>query len=260
MSGFLRVIVVAGALLMAFAPATSASAIDWNGDWLVYEAEPGEENELSVQPPAGRLLPGLDSCVLVSDRVDILTIPADCDWVFPNDDRFVHCPEPAGVVAELDDGADSFALWEGDSEVNGGLGNDVLSGYGGDDVLDGGEGDDKLSGWDGDDTLDGGPGDDQFEADATAEGEPPASAGRDVLSGGPGWERVSYELVVEPVSLSLDGVANDGPAGEGDSVAFRHRGTRGRRRGRHTDWRRWAQSPERLAQQRPAGDMGAMTS
>jgi Ca2+-binding RTX toxin-like protein len=199
-------------------PNASAATIEWDGDWLVYEAEPGEVNELSVQPSPGDCLPILDPCVLVSDDVAISDFPAGCDWVYSNDDRFVNCPVPAGVVADLGDGNDSFALWEGDSEVAGGTGNDTLSGYGGDDVLDGGNGDDKLSGYTGDDTLNGGPGNDEFEGDATAEGEPPASAGHDTLNGGPGSEHASYALVGEPVSLTLDGVANDGPSGEDDNL------------------------------------------
>lgn len=211
--------VVLVVLAVALAPGASAASIGWDGDWLVYEAEPGEVNELYVQPPPGDCSPGMDPCVLFSDAVDILEIPVDCDWVYSNDNRFVDCPTPAGVAAALGDGNDSFKLWEGDSEVDGGTGNDELSGYGGDDVLDGGEGNDRLSGWAGDDTLEGGPGNDAFEVDATAEGEPPASAGSDVLSGGPGWERISYELVGAPVSLTLDGVANDGPSGEGDDIA-----------------------------------------
>jgi RTX calcium-binding nonapeptide repeat (4 copies) len=206
-------------IAVLLAPGASAATIDWDGDWLVYEAEPGEDNELYVQPPPGDCVLGSDPCVLFSDRVAIVEIPIDCDWVYSNDDRFVDCPEPAGVVAALGDGNDSFDLWEGDSEVDGGPGADDISGYGGDDVIDGGEGNDQLSGWTGDDTISGGPGNDSFEVDATAEGDPPASAGRDLLSGGPGWERISYELVGEPVSLTLDGVANDGPSGEGDNIA-----------------------------------------
>jgi Ca2+-binding RTX toxin-like protein len=215
----LVLVAVAAVLAIAGAPHASAATIEWDGDWLVYLAEPGEANELTVQPPPLDCVLGEVACVVVADPAGITEIPDDCDFEYLNDDGFVDCPEPAGVVVELGDRDDSFELWEGDSDVYGGSGDDKLSGYGGDDYLDGEDGDDQLSGWAGDDTINGGSGNDELEVDATVEGEPPASAGRDVLDGGPGWERLSYALSRQPVSLTLDGVANDGAAGEGDSLA-----------------------------------------
>ena len=64
---------------------------------------------------------------------------------------------------------------------DGGLGDDLLYGYGGDDLLAGGTGDDRLYGDDGSDTLDGG-------------------EGADVLRGGPGND-VYFVDSTEPLTL-----------------------------------------------------------
>jgi Ca2+-binding RTX toxin-like protein len=63
----------------------------------------------------------------------------------------------------------------------------------------GGSGDDKLTGGWANDTLDGGP-------------------GADVLKGGGGTDTVTYASRSAAVNVSLDGVANDGEAGEGDNA------------------------------------------
>ena len=74
---------------------------------------------------------------------------------------------------------------------------EVLPGTPAKDSMYGRAGNDVLLGGDGDDELDGGP-------------------GADALSGGPGRDAASYEGA--GVDVTLDGVANDGAAGEGDNV------------------------------------------
>ena len=76
------------------------------------------------------------------------------------------------------------------------------------------DGDDTLYDGDGADVLDGGAGDDNLTVGGWA----------DVLTGGTGIDSASYSVVAPPaataapaVSVSLDGVANDGIAGEGDN-------------------------------------------
>ncbi|HEV8516731.1 MAG TPA: calcium-binding protein, partial [Candidatus Limnocylindrales bacterium] len=87
-------------------------------------------------------------------------------------------------------GADTL---EGSTAVNiltGGAGNDILRGLAGNDV---------LNGLDGIDVLDGGP-------------------GSDVMHGNAGSDTVTYAARKANVIVSIDGVANDGEAGEGDNV------------------------------------------
>lgn len=89
--------------------------------------------------------------------------------------------------------------------IRGGTGNDLLRGRpGGLQVFEGGEGDDT------------------FEGDATGyctAGN--AARGADVYAGSPGVDTVRYDDEdVGPITVSIDGVANDGASGEGDNVGL----------------------------------------
>jgi Ca2+-binding RTX toxin-like protein len=88
---------------------------------------------------------------------------------------------------------------DGNDLLQGGGGADRIEGRGGIDQLRGGEDKDILLGGSGFDLLDGG-------------------AGSDSLRGGDGIDGVTYGMRAHPVIVSLDGVANDGKAGEGDDV------------------------------------------
>jgi hypothetical protein len=96
----------------------------------------------------------------------------------------------------------------GADRLVGGSGNDVLCGLGGNDTLIGGGGADTLLGGGGRDTLSGGGG-----ADSLTGG-----AGADTLQGGTGTDTVSYADHSTPVTADLDGLADDGSAGERDQI------------------------------------------
>lgn len=106
-------------------------------------------------------------------------------------------------------------------DVTSGFGNDSLTGSDTRNVLDGGPGSDSLTGLGGDDVLmdsggdsaadrlDGGAGDDLMAA----------GAGPDLYVGGDGEDGVNdYAGRAFAVSVTLDGVADDGASGEGDNV------------------------------------------
>ena len=78
-------------------------------------------------------------------------------------------------------GNDSLTGTEGDDIVNGGNGNDSLTGLAGDDVLNGGNGNDTINAGDGNDSLDGGNGNDVMDA----------GTGDDVLNGGNGNDTIN---------------------------------------------------------------------
>ncbi|NHC13648.1 Calx-beta domain-containing protein [Motilibacter deserti] len=85
----------------------------------------------------------------------------------------------------------------------------------------GGDGDDALTGGAGADVLDGGPGTDVEKSgsgdDWFVQGASPNGA--DDLAGGDGADTVDYSgRLVGSVAVTLDEVANDGAAGEGDNV------------------------------------------
>jgi hypothetical protein len=116
-------------------------------------------------------------------------------------------------------------------------------------TLNGGSGDDSLTGGPGNDTLNGGPGNDSLTGDSTDQFRQPTGAvsdqdvlnggdgndslspsnGTNTVSGGAGIDDVSYtdviqnaaatEFLATPVSVSLDGVANDGYAGNNSNIA-----------------------------------------
>ncbi len=109
--------------------------------------------------------------------------------------------------------ADSTLLGgNGDDTITGGSGNDDLNGDDGNDTLNGGDGNDDLNGGRGNDTIDGGAGDDTAASFSSADGA-------DLYRGGAGTDQMSYEFVLGAVTVTLDGTADDGRAGEGDNVA-----------------------------------------
>ena len=127
----------------------------------------------------------------------------------PGPDRLVGGPG-ADVICG-GDGADELVGGSGDDVLIGGLGADVLAGGRGRDTLAGGDGADVLDGGTQDDTLYGGGDDDRFPA-------LPGPDGADVVSGGSGTDTADYRARTTPLTVSLDGQANDGAAGERDLV------------------------------------------
>jgi hypothetical protein len=78
-------------------------------------------------------------------------------------------------------------------------GNDIINGGGGNDIIDGGTGNDSISGGTGNDTMLGG-------------------TGRDSFAGGTGTDTASYADHTTKVTVDIDGSADDGAAGEKDTV------------------------------------------
>jgi Ca2+-binding RTX toxin-like protein len=126
------------------------------------------------------------------------------------------------VTVELERVEPQDGAWgEGDDirsdveDIVGGAGADLLAGSGQANVILGGAGSDQIDGLGGADDLIGEEGDDFF----SMRGATPAEDGiGDRIVGGPGFDVVWYSRGT-PVSLSLDGVANDGGAGEEDDIA-----------------------------------------
>ncbi len=131
-----------------------------------------------------------------NDRVEILT--------------------PITLALEVygDAGNDTLIGGPGGEKLAGGLGNDSLIGGAGNDMLVGGSDDDDLSGGDGRDTL-------QGDGDDDRNGNQFGLRGADRLSGDAQIDVVTYEDFAngsDGVTVTLDNIANDGPAGEGDNV------------------------------------------
>jgi hypothetical protein len=89
----------------------------------------------------------------------------------------------------------------------GGDGNDVLAGGGADDRIEAGAGNDDVDGFAGNDSLVGGDGNDLLKP----------NTGSDTIVGGDGIDTASFGRRLTPV-YSLDGLRNDGAAGENDLI------------------------------------------
>lgn len=154
------------------------------------------------------------------------------------------CETPARAVRiELGDGEDTASFGfsipaDREFTVDGGPGSDLLKGPRngvGRATLDGGEGDDDLRSEESADTLLGSGGNDRLqggragdvlrggEGDDLLRDDDGSSIASDVLDGGPGVDLLdSYRdgdpALAAPVDILLDGIANDGRAGENDSI------------------------------------------
>ena len=95
--------------------------------------------------------------------------------------------------------------------IDGGGGGDVICGLGKNDTLTGGAADDSITGGPGNDRESGGLGHDTFKQGAVGDGA-------DRIDGETGTDTVDYGLRTGPLTVTLNSVANDGLAGEGDTV------------------------------------------
>src|SRR5688572_4630449 len=218
----LRIIALSLLFGAFFSSAASASSISVGSGVLTYTAAPGEDNSVLVSPSPYDTTcgPVATPCVTVSDSARMTQASGGC--VVVSSGIFgdaAACPMPQYVVASLGDRDDSYWDWDGDSRIDAGAGNDnPIYGEGGDDEISGGPGSDLLIGNDGDDTIDGGAGDDYFDGIHTGFPDEAWTHGADRYRGGGGIDSVTYESRTEDLSLSPDGVANDGAAGEGDDI------------------------------------------
>ena len=117
-------------------------------------------------------------------------------------------------------GEDLLAGSGGNDRVFGQGGPDRVTGQEGDDELYGGADDDILIAGAGDDLQDGGDGDDYFGGSYSAEwGDNAGGSDKDTFIGGAGTgDEVSYAFGQFPIVADIDGVADDGVAGEQDNI------------------------------------------
>jgi Ca2+-binding RTX toxin-like protein len=131
-------------------------------------------------------------------------------------DQVTWAERTATLQADPDGAADDGGSGERDNVgtdvemLTGGAGNDALTGGPGADVLSGGSGNDLIDGGTGGDILNGEAGADTFVVHA--------ADGADVITGGTATDSISYVTRTAPLSVTLDGVANDGEASEHDNV------------------------------------------
>ena len=200
-------------LVAALAAPASASAatLDVRDGVLRYAGAPGKQTRLQ-----------LDQSGPTEVRVTRQSNYGDTDPIAPgaacvpgvNPDVYL-CAGVTAVHVELGDqldGVGAYGLTSISARLEGGAGDDYLSGGRASDVLRGGDGADYLYAADGGNDVDAGAGDDEIFSDT----------GTDVLRGGDGFDSVEFSRTEDPAptfSITLDGAANDGVAGENDLVA-----------------------------------------
>jgi Ca2+-binding RTX toxin-like protein len=225
-----------------FSKRTASLKIDLDGR--SDDGESGEHDD--VQPDVENVIGGSDDDTLTGSGADNFLDGRNGDDRLsggPGDDVLDGgANNPGNDTLNGGDGRDTLRGRAGDDELDGDSGDDVLSGSGGTDKLDGDDGNDSLEGGAGGDALDGGPGDDTVNgaevdlvgADGSDDlaGGPGTDAllgddgndkldgglGPDRMSGGAGRDTVDYENRSHHVTVTLDGIANDGEANEGDNV------------------------------------------
>ena len=187
---------------------------------MTYQADPltGAGESLGVGILSGASVVGGDHAVLAPGsctQTDPDTVT--CPFVTPlfvvfmgafNDTVYGDAAATAALEAHGGPGDDDLRGTENADRLSGDDGNDSLDARGGDDSLDGGQGDDTFYDGAGNDVVTGGPGNDTWIA----------GPGSDTFTGGVGNDRADYSARTAPVTLSSDGVANDGEAGEGDNI------------------------------------------
>ena len=230
----MRLLLAALAALVVVPATASAGTITYSGGTLTITAADGEENDLTLGGEE-------DGRVSISDAT-ISSFPDD--RCFQLDPQYaIHCLVPERIVAEVGDmrdrvtvnhmvpgnpqveirggdGDDDLKAIDGNTRLtlDGGSGKDVLRSEGGGDVLLGGPDRDELIGGAGADHLEGGDGDDTLTGDVC---ETPAP---DVLDGGAGfdtltdWGDCGPATDRRPLTVTVNGVADDGRPGEGDDV------------------------------------------
>jgi Ca2+-binding RTX toxin-like protein len=160
------------------------------GDVVSYRSAPNEDpgfvDDIVVSNRSGT--PGLSFRAVGDAAVPEWTLGGSCVQSFSSSDgsRTVDCNHDFGAISlDLGDGNDVAQNLDEPS-------NTIFRGGAGDDVLTGGPANDVLEG----------------------------DAGADQLSGGPGEDVASYADPdhADGVTLTLDGLANDGAPGEGDRV------------------------------------------
>jgi Ca2+-binding RTX toxin-like protein len=244
-------------LMFGIAPASAGalgSTITYNdttGDVTVTAAagavndviESGDGDAITITDPNGWNAPADPECVVDGD--DVTCTPGGGDSPIADvvidlgdgDDSYEFdaaggVPTGSTITVNGEEGVDTLTGDDSNETLNGGPGADVIEGNNGNDVLNGdefgvltggnddvfgGPGADTVRGQGGNDELDGGGGNDSLDGGGSND-KMDGGTGSDTLVGSTGGDTALYDTRSAAVNVSLDGVANDGEAGEADNV------------------------------------------
>jgi Ca2+-binding RTX toxin-like protein len=190
-------------LVVLVVPAVAqAGTVSTAGTTMTYQAGEGGEQISIGQDGTGSFM-SFGRPVVVGSAVGCQAAP---------DGMRLDCTPPVTTfVVNLFGGSNSVDAAQAtiaNLEIRGGDGPDTIVGTRNSDRIDAGPGGGEIDDGPGDDTVSGGSGDDNWTA----------GTGRDTFMPGDGADTVSYEGRSAPVTITLDGIADDGEAGEGDNV------------------------------------------
>jgi Ca2+-binding RTX toxin-like protein len=206
---------IAAAGTIALPAAAHAATLTNSGGTLTYVGGAGVRSSISLSQAGTTVTVIRDTGINGSDADPITTSTCTNNGGTP---ETFDCDNVARFVADAGDGDDSISSFGVDVPVAlaGGDGNDFLGGGNAADSISGGAGDDGLDGGAGADVLLGGSGDDGMST----------GSGADSVSGGSGLDNIDISSFGEAptasgpltVSITLDGLANDGVPGQGANV------------------------------------------
>lgn len=194
----------------------SSGTNDGNGNWAL-SADDLDGLTLEVDPSVSEDF---------NIEVAVITTEDDGDTAESVTSLEIEVAVVEPVIANGTSGNDTLEGGGGDDTLSGSHGNDKLFGYGGDDHLDGGNGNDSLFGDIGDDvligghnndTLDGGAGDDDLDG-GTGNDKLYGGAGNDDIIGGDGKDTIEGGDGNDTIDAGSDKDTVDG--GEGDDYIF----------------------------------------
>ena len=153
-----------------------------------------------------------------SERNDVKVSWYDGGWIVVEDEEANLTPGPGCVAAgEARLACDGSGVTQ--ISVDAGAGNDSITNFtSSTSVLRGGPGADTIYGGWGADTLEGGGEADLMYGSAGAD-RLDGGPGAEILNGGTGVDTAVYASRAAPVSVSINGTADDGESGEGDNVS-----------------------------------------
>ena len=214
----LRAALVAAALL-ALPASAHAGTVSQNGGTISYQASQSADrvdvgtgpDAFVISEPGGTSVGG-GSCMKTDEnRVDCTGSVSSFVVALIGDNNAADGRQVTNSATLTVQGSPGFDQLDGTpngDSFTGGDGDDNLYGYAGNDTLDGGAGANTFNDGDGDDVIVGGPHNDTWNV----------GLGRDVFTPGDGTDAVSYGGRTAAVTITLNGVADDGQAGEGDNV------------------------------------------
>jgi hypothetical protein len=211
-----RRLVVSFAFLLALPASSQAADVSLASGQLRYTAAAGKVNNVTlIEAPTGTVtieritkdedpFATVEGCVPTTPTVNttVVTCTGVTSAVIDAGDQSDRI-----TAGYLDDAKDFHGLTSVTTTITGGDGNDALAGGARRDIIDGFAGNDDIDGFAGNDQLSGGDGNDELRP----------NTGTDTMVGGDGVDTAAYGQRVSP-GFSLDGLANDGGAGENDLI------------------------------------------